>query len=81
MNLEQLTELFRWMSIINVVLLMVSVILIILLKDFVYKIHAKLFGVNESNLSVVIYSYLGIYKLLIIVFNIVPYFTLLIINQ
>lgn len=80
MSLEQITELFKYMSIINTVLLIVVSILIMVLKDFVYRIHAKLFGINEGNLAVVIYGYLGAFKLLIIVFNIVPYIALVMIK-
>ncbi|MFK5975950.1 MAG: hypothetical protein QM493_05540 [Sulfurovum sp.] len=76
MNLEQITEFFKYMSIINIIILMINSILIMVLKDFIYKIHAKLFGINEANLAVVIYGYLGMFKIMVIIFNIVPYVAL-----
>ena len=61
MNLEQTTELFGYMSIISTTVLIVSSILIMLLKDFVYKIHSKLFDIDKSNLAVMIYGILAIF--------------------
>ena len=81
MNLEQLTELLKWMTIINIGLLVFSVLLIMLLKNFVAKMHSKLFGIKQDQVAIVAYSYLGIFKVLIIVFNIVPYISLLLIHR
>ena len=81
MNMEQLTELFKWMCIINIALLLFSTFVLIALKSMMVKMHSQMFGVTESQISVVAYAYLGMFKVLIIVFNIVPYIALLIINQ
>ncbi|MGK0297404.1 MAG: hypothetical protein ACI9XC_001007 [Gammaproteobacteria bacterium] len=79
MNVDQLTELFKWMAIINIGLLLLSTVLIMLLKNYICKIHAKLFGIDEDKIPIVVYGYLGIYKIMIIVLNIVPYIALLLI--
>lgn len=76
MSIEQLTDLFMWMSIINVAILTLSAILGMTLKGYFYKKHAQLFGLKESEVAVVAYNYLGTYRLLVIVFNIVPYIAL-----
>lgn len=80
MTLDQLTELFKWMTIINVSLLILSSILGIVLKDLVGRMHGKLFGVQEDQVALVGYGYLGMYRVLVLVFNIVPYLSLLFIN-
>ena len=80
MNLDQLTELFKWMSIINICILTLSTVLIILLKNIMYKMHGKLFGIEKENLALVSYQYLGMYKIIILVFNITPYISLLLIK-
>ena len=80
MNLDQLTELFKWMTIINVGLLLLSTGLIMLLNSFICKIHAKLFGIDEDKIAIVVYGYLGMYKIMVIVLNIVPYIALLLIQ-
>lgn len=80
MNLDQLTELFKWMTLINIGLFVFSAVLSMALKKIVSKMHGKLFGIEENKVSVVVYGYFGIYKIAIIIFNIVPYISLLLIN-
>ncbi len=80
MTLDQLTELFKWMTIINIGLFIVNSLLIIVLKKVVCKMHGKLFGIDESKVSIIVYGYLGIYRISILVFNLVPYFSLLILK-
>ena len=80
MQLEQLTEFFQWMSIINVGLFVVSCVLIMLLKGVVTQIHSKLFGLEPNQAAAINYAFLGGYKLLILVFNIVPYVALLLMS-
>ena len=79
MNLDQLTQFFKWMTIINVAVLILTSVLIMLLKNIMCRTHAKLFGITEANVAVAGYVYLGAYKILVIVFNIVPYIALSII--
>jgi len=80
MNLDQLTELFKWMTIINISLLLLNSVLIIMLKNVVEKYHGKLFGIKEENVALMAYGYLGMFKVLIIVFILVPYISLLLIK-
>ena len=80
MNLDQLTELFKWMSIINICILVLTSVLIMLLKNIMYKLHGKLFEIKQDNVALVSYQYLGMYKILILVFNITPYISLLLIK-
>lgn len=80
MTLEQLTELFKWMTIINVALLILSGVLIMTLKKTVYRVHGKLFGLSEDQVAAVSYNYLGIHRLLVIVFNLVPYVSLVLVQ-
>lgn len=76
MTLQQLTEFFKWMTIINIVLFALSAVLIMILRGFICKMHGKMFGINEDKISVILYSYLGVYKIFVITFNIVPYIAL-----
>ncbi len=80
MNLDQLTEFFKWMTIINVGLLILSSLLDMVLKNVMGKIHGKLFGIKENEVAIVAYGYLGMYRVLVLVFNIVPYISLLLIK-
>ena len=80
MSLEQLTDLFQWMTIINIGLLALSAMLIMILKNLVCKMHAKLFGISQDTVGIIAYGYLGVFKVFVIVFNIVPYLSLLLIR-
>ena len=76
MTIEQLTNLFKWMTIINIGLLVLSSVLVMVLRNFICKIHGRLFGIKEDNVATVVCGYLGMFKVLVIVFNIVPYIAL-----
>ena len=80
MNLEQLTEFFKWMTIINIGLLIVSSVVVMILKNIIYKLHGKFFGIKEENIAMIAYAWLGAYKVAVMVFNIVPYISLVIIQ-
>lgn len=80
MPLEQLLALFKWMTIINVSIFIASSILAIVLKNTVNEMHGKLFGIEKTTVARVHYGYLGAYRIFILVFNIVPYISLVIIK-
>jgi len=81
MSMEQIIEFFKWMTIINIGLLLFSTLAVMALKTLMLSMHSKMFGVTETQISVAVYAYLGLFKVLIIVFNIVPYLALLMINK
>lgn len=80
MTLEQLTELFKWMTIINIGIFIISSVLSMVFRRIVCTIHGKLFGLEEDKVSLVVYGYFGVYKIAILVFNLVPYISLLLIK-
>ena len=76
MNIETLTTLFGWMTVINIFILLFTTLSIIVMRDRIVKIHAQMFGVAESELTLVYFRYLANYKLMILIFNLVPYIAL-----
>jgi hypothetical protein len=80
MTIQMLTSFFMWCTIINGSLLIFSAIMIIPSEDLVYRMHSKWFSFPRETFNVVIYSFLGLYKIAIIVFNLVPWIALLIIE-
>jgi hypothetical protein len=81
MDIQALTTFFKWCTIINGALLVLSIAMFILAPDFVYRTHNELFPMPRETFNVVIYSFLGFYKILFLVFNIVPYVALLIVGK
>ena len=76
MDIQMLTEFFKWCSIINIGLLIFSFFMIVTLKDFVYKTHSKWFPMSRERFNFAIYVIFGIYKILVFAFNLVPYIAL-----
>jgi hypothetical protein len=68
-----------WCTIINGGLLLFSTLVMIIMPNFVYKVQSLWFPIPRQTFDVVIYSFLGLFKVLFIVFNIAPYAALLII--
>ena len=75
-SIEVLTTFFGWCSVINIGVLVFTTLVLMLMKDAISSIHAKLFGVNQENLPLIYFGYLGYYKVAILVFNLVPYLAL-----
>ncbi len=79
MDLQMLTAFFMWCTIINFGILMLSSVFLMFASDFVYGVHSKWFQISRESYNVVMYSYLGLFKVGLIVFSLVPYLALLII--
>jgi hypothetical protein len=75
-TIEAAREFLGWCSVINIGLLIFSGIFVVLFRGPISRIHAKMFDLDESNISRAYFQYLAQYKIAIIVFNIVPYFAL-----
>jgi len=73
MTIDQIREVLGWCSLINVALVSISFLLLTSMRPWVYKIHSKWFPIPEPQFNAIAYSFLGAYKMLVFVFNIVPW--------
>ncbi len=80
MTLAQLRDFFMWCAILNIALMAVSFVIIALARDWIYRFHGRWFPMPKDTFHVVLYSFLGVYKLLIWVFNIIPFLALAILT-
>ena len=80
MDIGTLTTFFMWCTIINGAMLVLSSIMCILARDFAYRMHSKWFSIPRETFNVAIYSFLGFFKIVFLVFNVVPYVALLIVG-
>jgi len=80
MDIQILTTFFMWCTIINGALLVLWITMLKLVPDFVYRTQSKWFPISRETFNVVIYSFLGLFKIVFLVFNVVPYVALLIIG-
>jgi hypothetical protein len=79
-SIEQLTAFFGWCTVINIGLLLFSTLMVSLVRDFAINMHSKIFNLDPETLPAMYFDYLGRLKLLMIVFNLVPYLALRIIQ-
>ncbi len=76
MTTETLTEFLGWVSVINIVVLLISGILVILMRGPISKVHSKVFGLDQKDLGRAYFQYLSQYKIAMIVLSIAPYIAL-----
>jgi hypothetical protein len=81
MNIQKLTAFFMWCTIINGGLLILSLIIGVTGLDWAYCVQGKLFQIPREVFNVAYYSFLGLYKIIWLAFNVVPYVALLIIRN
>lgn len=75
-TLIQIQTFLGWCSVINIGLLLFSAIIVVLFRNQVSQLHAKIFNINKEDVLHAYFQYLAQYKILIIVLNIVPYFAI-----
>ncbi|MDC0255725.1 hypothetical protein OAK75_12565 [Bacteriovoracales bacterium] len=82
MDIDKTTEFFKWCSIINGSLLILTALIMSFKLDLYYKIHQKVFfqGTKEEY-SKAIFNMLAYWKIIVFVFNVVPYLALIIIKD
>ena len=75
-TIEAMREFLGWCSVINIGLFILAAIKLALFRGPISSIHAKMFNLDESDLSRAYFQFLAQYKIAILVFCIVPYFAL-----
>ena len=80
MDMQTLTTLFMWCTILNGGLLILSFLMVISVGDLAYKIHGSWFPMPRETYNAVLFSFIAIFKMLWLVFNVVPFLALLIIG-
>jgi len=66
--------------VINVGLLIFSWLMLLVARDFIYRIHGRMFRLPEEKIASSWYKSMAFYKILILVFNVIPYVALRIIE-
>ena len=80
MNMELLKTFFMWCTIINLGLFMWTAIMCVYCKGLIYRVHGKIFGLDEDTINAMLYGFLGFYKIVFIVFAFVPWIALMIMS-
>jgi len=79
MTIDQIRDFFLWCSIINIGVLLCWFVMLLAAHDWVYRVHSRWFPMPKERFDTIHYSGMGLFKLIIFVFNVVPYLALLIV--
>lgn len=80
MTLDMWQSFFGWSLVINYLILVFWSLMVLYARDFVYRLHTYFIPISDEAFNNMHYGGMGLYKLLIFVFNLVPYLALLIIT-
>jgi len=80
MDITTLKAFFLWCTIVNAALLLLSSLACIFFGDFSYRMNHKFFSISRQEFNVMFASFIGLFKIFVIVFNLVPYIALVIID-
>ena len=80
MDIQTLQTFFMWCTIINAALLILSGMIFAFAGDWVYRVQSKWYPISRDAFNVVIYSFIGVFKIFFLMFNLVPYVALLIVG-
>lgn len=76
MNAAEIANLLGWCTLLNCGLLIFSSLMLVVFLKPVSQLHARLFDLDPTELKMSYFRFLANYKVLIIVFNLVPYLAL-----
>ena len=79
MDIQTLTTFFMWCTILNGGILILWAVFFLFAPDFVYRTQSKWLPIPRETFNVIIYSFLGLVKVVFFFFNLAPYLALRII--
>lgn len=80
MDIAAVRAFFMWCTILNGGLLILSSLIYIFAGDWAYRMHSKFYPISRDTFNVVMYSFVGLFKIFVLIFNLVPYIALVIVG-
>ena len=81
MDINSLRAFFKWCTILNGGLLILASLDLAFAGDRVFQLQSQWFPIDRDDFNLAIYELLGLFKIVVIAFNLVPYIALVIIGQ
>ena len=81
MDIPTLRTFLMWCTIINGGMLMYTFLCYAFAGDWIYRMHSKWFSISRPAFDIAMYCAIGLYKVFVIMFNLVPYLALLLCGQ
>lgn len=79
-TLQAIREVLFWCSIINLALLLGWFVVFTAAHDWIYRVHGKWFDISRDRFDAIHYAGMALYKIGILLFNLVPFIVLLIVD-
>ena len=76
MELGELMTFLGWCTVLNLGFYLVSVLFVVVFKGLTMRLHSQITGVEVVALPTLYFTFLGHFKLGIILFNLTPYLAL-----
>ena len=81
MDIQTLISFFMWCSILNGGLLTLWTLAFMAVPDWVYQLQHRWFPIPRETFNTLFYGFLGLFKILFLFFNLVPYLVLIIMAE
>lgn len=76
LDLATVTSFLGWCAAINIAVLICAAFIVMVFNSQIKVIHSRLMATNTSGLNMLYFNFLANYTVLILMFNLVPYFAL-----
>lgn len=76
MNLAELQTFLGWSTLFNYGILLIWFFSFMFARDLLMKVHIGMFSISEQTFLTTHYAGIGLFKILVFVFNLVPWFVL-----
>ncbi len=80
MDIVMFKAFFMWCTIINGGVLILTSLVCLFLKEFSFQANHRYFGISREAFNIGIFSFIALFKLVVIVFNLAPYIALVILG-
>jgi hypothetical protein len=80
MSISMLRDVLLWCAVINYGVLLVWFLFFILAHDFMHRLHGRWFQLSRQQFDIIHYAGMAIFKLGIILLNVVPHIALRIVG-
>jgi hypothetical protein len=81
MDIPTLTGFFMWCTILNGGLLLFWSVVYMLAPNLVFRLQTRFFPLDQKTFALVFCGFLGVFKIFVLVFNLVPWLALLIMGR
>lgn len=76
MNVETIRTFFFWCTVLNGSILIMSALICVFAGELIYRFHRRWFPMSREQFSMAIYLWVGLYKIVFITFNLIPWLAL-----